>query len=192
MEAQTVAAEARLPNVPRSEGGEYAVPFMPQMEASLDELVIWANKIMTTLDPDFIIGPGLNGVPDYIRRWWVIPRNSFSNIYLHLTQRDDEDRALHDHPWPSRSVILQGGYIEVTPEGAFERMPGDVIERLAEDAHRLVLRRDDDGNPIPCISMFFTGPKVREWGFHCPKGWVHWRDFTAGVQGELVGRGCGE
>ena len=31
-----------------------------------------------------------------------------------------------------------------------------------------------------------------EWGFHCPKGWVHWRDFTAGKDGEIVGKGCGE
>jgi hypothetical protein len=42
------------------------------------------------------------------------------------------------------------------------------------------------------VSLFMTGPKVREWGFACPKGWVHWRDFTGGENGELVGRGCGE
>lgn len=42
------------------------------------------------------------------------------------------------------------------------------------------------------VSLFIAGPKVREWGFHCPNGWVHWREFTAGDRGELVGRGCGE
>lgn len=192
MEAQTVAVSGGLPHIPRSEGGVNAVPFMPQAEAGLDEMVAWATETITMFDPDFIIGPGSDGKPDYIRRWWVIPRNPFSNIYLHLTQRDDDDRALHDHPWSSRSVILQGGYIEVTPEGAFERLPGQVVERAADAAHRLVLRRDEDGNAIPCISLFFTGPKEREWGFHCERGWVHWRDFTGGSQGELVGRGCGE
>jgi hypothetical protein len=33
---------------------------------------------------------------------------------------------------------------------------------------------------------------VREWGFHCPRRWVHWRQFTAGPNGETVGKGCGE
>ena len=29
--------------------------------------------------------------------------------------RDDEDRALHDHPWHNVSLLLVGQYIEVTP-----------------------------------------------------------------------------
>lgn len=80
-----------------------------------------------------------------------------------------------------------GSYREVTPEGSFIRQPGDVVTREATALHRLELI---DGEP--CISLFFTGPKVRDWGFQCPKGWVPWQDFTGGANGELVGRGCGE
>lgn len=192
MEAQIAAAAWHLPHIPRSEGGVPAIAFLAQTYASLDDMARWAKAVIASRDPDFIIGPGQNGAPDYIRRWFIVPRNGFANVYLHLTQRDDDDRALHDHPWPSRSVIIEGGYVEVTPEGSFERLPGDVIERDAEAAHRLALRRDDDGAAIPCISLFFTGPKVREWGFHCPKGWVPWREFVDDGDTGKVGRGCGE
>lgn len=63
---------------------------------------------------DFIIGGAEN---PYIYRWWVIPRNTIFNIYLHKIVRDDDDRALHDHPWVNCSIILKGRYVEVTPRG---------------------------------------------------------------------------
>ncbi len=149
--------------------------------ATIGEMQAWAAGVMAR-SPDFVIG-----APAYMRRWWIIPRNEQQNVYLHEGLRDDDDRALHDHPWPNQSFLIRGRYREITPEGAFIREAGSLITRAATDAHRLELV---DGEPF--ISLFFTGPKVREWGFHCPKGWVHWRDFTAGVNGELVGRGCGE
>ena len=34
---------------------------------------------------------------DYMRRWWVIPRNAYCNIYLHNFLHSDTDAALHDH-----------------------------------------------------------------------------------------------
>ena len=161
--------------------------------ADLATMMDWADAVMASRAPDFIIGPASDAQPvDYIRRWWIIPRNPWSNLYLHLTLRDDDDRALHDHPWSSRSVILSGGYVEITPEGEFKRRPGDVIERSAQATHRLVLHRDRDGQPIPNVSLFFTGPKERDWGFHCPQGFVPWQVFTGGKHGESVGRGCGE
>jgi quercetin dioxygenase-like cupin family protein len=125
------------------------------------------------------------GEPAYLKRWWVIPRNEQQNVYLHLILRDDEDRALHDHPWENTSYVISGSYREITPEGTFLRQPGDLIHRPATALHRLELI---DG--APAVSLFFTGPKVREWGFECPQGWRHWRDFTGGANGELVGRGC--
>mgnify|MGYP000066528385 CR=1 FL=1 len=42
----------------------------------------------------------------------------------------------------------------------------------------------------PVWTLFLTGPFRREWGFHCPQGWRHWRDFTSGANGERVGKGC--
>lgn len=144
-------------------------------------------KLFSTKSP-----PNLNigGEDDpYLRRWYVIPRNRWFNIYLHNIVRSDDDRALHDHPWINCSIILKGRYFEMRPtKGAttsvIERRTGSVVFRRPTSSHRLIV--DQDG----AWTLFVTGPRVREWGFWCPKGWVHWKDFTAGPRGETVGRGC--
>ena len=82
---------------------------------------------------------------------------------------DDPERPLHDHPWDNQSVILAGGYREVFVEQPETRWleqyricrEGRTVQRRAEEAHRLFL--------LPgcryTISLFSTGPVVREWGF---------------------------
>lgn len=139
--------------------------------------------------PDVIIG----GVDDpYLRRWWLIPRNRFFNVYLHHFMRSDDDRALHDHPWWNLSVLLEGRYVEHTIEAGginrrVKRWAGEWKFRRAAAAHRIELVAG------PCWTLFLTGPTIRSWGFHCPRGWVHWRDFTNPVDGgSTIGRGCGE
>lgn len=141
-------------------------------------------------EPDFIIGLPEN---PYLLRWWIIPRNRFFNIYLHKFLRSDDDRALHDHPWWSCSIILRGGYREHLPGGLIKlRHAGRIIFRRAEQAHRVELY----GVYItrPAWTLFITGPKVREWGFHCPQGWRHWRDFigvpVGEARGDEIGKGC--
>jgi len=39
---------------------------------------------------------------------------------------------------------------------------------------------------------YATPDEMREWGFACPKGWVHWKDFTDPDNPGQVGPGCGE
>lgn len=149
--------------------------------ATVPEIETWARAIMRSRRPDFVIGA------DYLRRWWVVPRNEFANQYLHEIRKSDDDRALHDHPWPNSSLILAGRYIEHTPDGSFLRVAGDFVQRPAEALHRLEV--------IPgerAVTLFMTGPKIREWGFSCPQGWVHWKDFTDPTDSSRTGRGCGE
>jgi len=155
-----------------------------QFKALLPDLLAWARGQMVR-PHDFMIGG------EYLRRWWIIPRNDYCNIYLHEFTGGDDDRALHDHPWPSTSFILDGSYIEHTPEGTFLRQAGDVISREADALHRIELP-PEYGKPHPVISLFITGPKVREWGFACEHGWVHWSHFTDPNNPGGVGRGCGE
>lgn len=156
----------------------------------LRRLKRWAADAMLR-SPDFVIG----GLDDpYLIRWWAIPRNRFFNIYLHEIRRSDDDRALHDHPWPNCSILLSGGYVEhsIAAGGIHRqalRAAGSVTVRGPRRAHRLEV--------VPClgtaVSLFVTGPVIRHWGFHCPRaGWRHWKDFTGGPNGETVGRGCGE
>jgi len=135
--------------------------------------------------PDFIIGGAAN---PQIKRWWVIQRNRFGNVYLHHILRSDDDRALHDHPWFNVSIVLRGGYLEVTPAGRYWRGRGSIVFRRATASHRLEL---PDINQ-PCWTLFITGPVVRNWGFHCPKRWVPWQEFVDARDTGAVGRGCGE
>lgn len=146
-------------------------------------------RIADRRPPDVIIG----GEADpYMHRWWLIPRNRFFNVYLHHFMRSDDDRALHDHPWWNVSLLLAGSYTEHTiSAGGINvmtlRVAGEMKLRRANHAHRIELT---DG---PCWTLFITGPRIRSWGFHCRKGWVHWREFTnPDDEGRTVGRGCGE
>lgn len=156
-----------------------------------------SNWLRLSLAPDFIIG----GRDDpYLLRWWIVPRNKWFNVYLHKILRNDNDRALHDHPWNNCSVIISGQYREMTlypqplasivemqkqwsvkeqittwhwPQCTYLREVGSMVTRAAEHPHRLELV---DGKP--CWTLFISGSRRREWGFHTKDGWVHWKDFT--------------
>lgn len=125
----------------------------------------------------------------YMNRWWL-EREGELNAEgaptgpakrIHEILRSDADRHLHDHPWDYTTVILAGGYWEERPadplhptvERVIEWMaPGRILRRQAESAHRLIL---PDG--ATCTTLFATGPRRRDWGFHTEAGWVHWRQY---------------
>jgi hypothetical protein len=133
-------------------------------------------KVANKRPPDCIIHPE----QDYLRRWYVIPKNRFLNFYLHRVNASDDDRALHDHPWASCSVMLEGTYLEITPTGSHIRKKGQLVFRGGAAMHRLEVV---DG---PVWTLFITGPKYREWGFADPKlGWTHWREYL-GVGDETM------
>ena len=118
-------------------------------------------------EPDFLI----HSDTGYIRRWHIIPKNRIFNIFLHKVAADDDDRALHDHPWYNCSVILDGCYREITPKGRFNRARGTVTFRRATALHRLEVENG------PVWSLFFTGPKYRKWGFDAPEGWMDFLSY---------------
>lgn len=164
-------------------------------------LIAWARR----RSPDFVIG---GAERPYLCRWWLLPRNPVFNVYVHLFLRSDDDRALHDHPWAfNASWLLEGEYIEHTiPAGGVNvrthRRAGAFKFRWGPAPHRVeliapVLHRTARGDPIvlggpkPCWTLFITGPRVRQWGFHCQDhGWIHWQRFTATDDKGDVGRGC--
>lgn len=151
--------------------------------------------------PDLVIGE------EYLARWWLVKNvraddsglefflhestrsSRWFNVYLHCVTRSDDDRALHDHPWLNMSIILAGVYREVYADRAKIRPAGAIVFRLGSTAHRLEVVQG------PVWSLFITGPKYREWGFRCPNGWRHWKEFTQYEQNgdsTRIGRGCGE
>ena len=142
---------------------------------------------LTARDPDFVIG---GSEQPYLLRWWLIPRNRVFNAYLHEFRRSDDDRALHDHPWWNCSILLKGSYYEHLPGGRVElRCAGDIVFRKAQAAHRIELIEGPNGT-VRCWTLFLTGPTIRQWGFLCPQGWRHWKEFVSPKDKGAVGRGC--
>lgn len=82
---------------------------------------------------------GIDGGPrrPYLTRWHIIPRNPWFNIYLHYFEHGDDDRALHDHPWRSASLILDGRYIEHTTEWMYETPLEATAEGVSMHTYRL-------------------------------------------------------
>jgi hypothetical protein len=128
---------------------------------------------------------------NYLERWHIIPKNRLFNIYLHKFSGSDDDRALHDHPWHSVSFLLSGKLKQVVQLGGgpfgrirpvYRLIP---VLRMPKHAHRLILVGSK-----PAYTLFITGPKVREWGFHCKSGWKHWTKMST-ADGKPIG-GCGE
>lgn len=143
-------------------------------------------------DPDLVIAP--DGEP-YLYRWHLA-REPEGSIYFHIQTRSDPERPLHDHPWDNTTVMLTGRYIELY-EPAPELVPpgnswwepiqrpvntGKMIFRPAKLAHRLLLPQS-----VPyAMTLFMTGPKVREWGFWYPDGFQPYYDCTRTEDGVSV------
>lgn len=146
---------------------------------------------ITRRPPDIIIG-----APEqpYLRRWHVIPRNRFFNIYLHHFLASDDDRALHDHPWVNLSILLKGFYFEHCEDGGILfRKQGDwVFRRSGKISHRIELGSFMIPKLESAWTLFITGPRYRMWGFHCPNGWKPYYEFLSRYDGADHGKGCDE
>ena len=109
------------------------------------------------------------GVDDLSKQtWW---QKRMKGIYLHHFHRGDHDRELHNHPWDdSWSLILTNGYFEERGVGSkilnFVLKPGSINRIKANDFHRVDLRNPNKG----CWTLFFSGPRVQNWGF---KDWLN-------------------
>lgn len=141
----------------------------------------WLRKLVTG-QPHLVIGD------NYLRRWFLIPRNPYLNIYLHNFQASDDDRALHDHPWWFVSILLRGTYVEHTEGFRLSRVAPSIAFRPAAWRHRVELA-SRDGRLRPAWTILITGRRTRMWGFWCrnrngKERFVPFREFGAA--------GCGE
>ena len=175
-----------------------------------DRLIAWLfNRlfqrfVMGREKVDYVIGQPSD---PYLYRWFVfgrVPDPTSENpnkirsrtflghrAYLHCFLRSDDDRALHDHPSYSLSISLKGSAFEhtINAGGVHSRRrvsAGNIRFRSAKFAHRIEI---NDGE---YWTLFIFGPNLREWGFHCPDGWKHWKKFTAKGNSGAIGQGCGE
>lgn len=109
----------------------------------------------------------------YMERFWVF-RTPVLSARVHRILRSDHDRDLHDHPWHYATVILRGGYYEVTQRGRRWYGPGSVLVRRATHLHRLVVPSGGTAT-----TLFLHARKRRTWGFRTDAGWVDWRRYVA-------------
>ncbi len=117
---------------------------------------------------------GRSGEP-YLTRWDILGtrHTTLPHIYLHQFHRSDSDIALHDHPFAFVTFILRSGYYERTESGTKWVKPFSILYRPLSWVHRIVLKKGTEGK---VWTLVFTGPKRKEWGFFCPKGWKHWTE----------------
>ena len=159
-------------------------------------MMTFLSKLMDKLGRRRVI-TSRDGKVEYLIRYYLFlkERKNFPfNITLHKVLVSDEP-TLHDHPWSWGAIIIKGGYWEHIPLFAQEghvvgstrvwRGPGSIRFRSADDLHWLELAKDEDGNEIPCTSIFFMGRKQKEWGFvrhvkNVGYRWIHNQEYLTG------------
>ncbi len=130
-----------------------------------------------------------DGQSPYLTRRTLLSLGPLGKLCLHTFHRSDAD-VFHDHPFAFATLVLRGGYFDMTPNGFGEWLkPGAFRARTANHTHRVLLRADTsiDELPadatsfpeLPATTLVWLGPRVREWGFHLPKGWIPWRQYFA-------------
>lgn len=121
----------------------------------------------------------------YMYRYWLFNPYPFSNarlrkwprvpvsIRLHVIQRPDQDRHLHDHPWDARTIILAGGYAERRANAeVVQRREGDTATLKHGEYHRIVRV-----NGASAVTLFFTYRYRGTWGFLVNGKKVPWREY---------------
>ncbi len=136
------------------------------------------DQLITNGDPGSILIERYNLFP-WLRIFGV-------HVRAHEIVCSDRGRHVHDHPWWSVSVLLEGYYYEMHPVGDLAegksldlrvtmREEGEIIIRGAAQAHRIVLPCSWGSYlqpDLPCLSMFIHGPAIRRWGYWSDDG--HW------------------
>lgn len=148
-------------------------------------LKAWALNTIKSRDHDQVIYNGL-GEP-YLLRWKAVRIYGIFNVYIHQFVADDDKRALHDHPWPSLSLLVSGNMYEYFPKKTLAILnprtdcvlikEGSFKYRSAKYTHRIELLANAQKTKKFPVTIFVTGPKTRAWGFYTPDGWVHWKDY---------------
>jgi hypothetical protein len=110
-------------------------------------------------------------------RWSIAPfltrlhliKTPWFAICLHWIHKPDAEPWEHDHPVSFLSLVLEGAYAE-TRDGALRARNAFNFIR-ATDKHKIVWVAPHT------VTLCLMGPKVREWGYHTPDGWVCWKDY---------------
>lgn len=132
----------------------------------------------------------------YMGRWWVFnpygsdqaqneldrhtaKYNWLPSVRIHHILREDLDRALHDHPWNARTIILDGWYKEdrLMPDGStqtFYRFEGGTAGLKHGEYHTIT-----EVSKGGVWTLFFTWEWKGDWGFLVDGVKVPWKEYCS-------------
>lgn len=82
------------------------------------------------------------------------------SLYIHKIYKRDEDLHLHNHPWNFITMVLDGGYEELLPNGKRNKIPGTISWMSRNGYHKI--------NQIiagPVTTIFLSFGKWMPWGY---------------------------
>lgn len=120
---------------------------------------------------------------EYMRRYWIFNKciNGLGihkwipfSIRIHNIRLPDEQRHLHNHPFPARTIILRGGYKEEYERGRY-RMVGPGSTRFMNNHsyfHQISAIWSDSNYPEEGVWTLFIHGKRSSlgWGFMLDDG----------------------
>lgn len=126
-----------------------------------------AHRFRPGWRPGFTWGERL-GVPEcpYMRRW-VLNLGPLGSIRLHRWHASDDHRAFHDHSWWFVTLVLKGGYTDISPQGRDRLRAGSARFRRAHHRHTVEV------DPGGATTLMVTGPWRRKWLFWALDGSWH-------------------
>src|SRR4051794_8190093 len=115
----------------------------------------------------------------YLRRW--VFNFGPGSLRVHHWYAGDDPRSLHDHPWWFLTVVVKGGYTDIssTKPGSARRefysyddlRAPAVRFRPALHAHTVSVHEGG------CWTVMLTGRHMRDWGFYTREGWLRMRAY---------------
>lgn len=174
---------------------------MTLIERVTEYLMAWATARGRVLNITGTAGPD----DLYLRRFYII-RSNYFNFFIHLFFRSDRD-DLHDHPWDFCTYLVRGAYIEykwtshrdcpeLFPDIGWNKLTmrttsrNRFVFRRATDRHKVIVQSElkPSESAKAALTLCFTGPTRREWGFVKDGEWVNWKKYL-GLPDDAAGRG---
>ena len=117
--------------------------------------ILRTSDALVTTNPERLSMMGVNGGLLYERI--KVRAGNDGEIFVHRWLKS-ESPPMHDHKYANVTIVLEGGFWEVTPKGRTWRTAGDVIFRAASDPHMIEV----DPTQPPPRTLFITGAAFRD------------------------------
>lgn len=121
-------------------------------------LIISARRDIYATDSPAEVAATHAGERWYMRRYWLF-RLGPLQARVHHILAEDPGRDLHNHPWPFRTFILRGWYVENRHQ-PYIRQVGQTYRMGPNEYHRI-----SDLDPDGAWTLFITFGKRAPWGF---------------------------